>query len=113
MRLAEQSALDLTNVQRMKSAFATSKPVPVPVPREVNPSAFSGTLQGRQESFWISSANESGCILSFKWSGFLLPQNNQKCAPKTHDPVPTFARNAIELHITPQHGTPAKSPHTY
>jgi|UniRef100_E6QH65 hypothetical protein len=48
MRLAEQSALDLPNVQRMKSAFATSKPVPVP--REVNPPAFSGTLQGRQES---------------------------------------------------------------
>jgi hypothetical protein len=62
----------------------------------VNPSAFSGTLQGQQESFWISSANESGCILSFKWSGFLLPQNNKKCTPKTQGPARTFARNAPE-----------------
>jgi hypothetical protein len=46
-------------------------------------------------------------MLSFKWSGFLLPQNNKKCIPKAPEPARTFARNAPEnFPYPPQQGSP-------
>ena len=80
---------------------------------EVNPSACSGTFQGQQESFWISSANESGCILSSSGRDSCCPKIKKGCRKNTRSSTHIRQKRPRTLHIPPQRGAPVKSPHAY